>query len=199
MIFYIARFLVSLPYYIGLHPRIRGWKRLHFKGPAILVSNHWSIADPVFIALLCLRPVYYMAKVELFEKPVGAFFMRGLKTLPVEKGDAASLSSVRAAAGLLEKGKIFGIFPEGHRAVLDEMDDMSRGAAFLAARCKVPVIPVYSDPATLRHMHSRMNIGEPILVEDAVRTYGGKPVNAVNQAITDSLQRLRWEQEGIRR
>ena len=96
---------------------------------------------------------------------------------------------------VLDKGKVFGIFPEGRRSVTGELDELERGAAFLALRCKVPIIPVYSDPRTYRKLRINMIVGEPMDAAAIAAAHKGKSVDVVTQAIADKLQQLRLQLE----
>lgn len=194
MLYLLARIIATPVLLLLLRPRIRGYKRLFFKGPAIIVSNHWALTDPVFIGLISPRTVHFMAKQELFESPVARFLlMKGLYAFPVDRR-GTDIASLRKAMEVLKKGEVFGIFPEGHRTATGRMDDLEKGAAFLAVRCKVPVIPVYTDPGTWKHLKLRMEVGEPIDPAEAAKN-GGKAVDAVTEAITDSLHALKLKME----
>ena len=105
------------------------------------------------------------------------------------------MTSLKQAMQVLDKGKVFGIFPEGRRSVTGELDELERGAAFLALRCKVPIIPVYSDPRTYRKLRINMIVGEPMDAAAIAAAHKGKSVDVVTQAIADKLQQLRLQLE----
>ena len=67
--------------------------------------------DPVVIALVSPRIVHFMAKKELFKSKLLALFFKSAFVFPVDRG-TADLKSLKNALKLLEKGKVFGIFPE---------------------------------------------------------------------------------------
>ena len=83
-------------------------------GPLLLASNHRSFLDPFVIGMLVRRPVYYMAKRELFEKRWQAWILNALGAFPVDRGtgDAAAMDTARA---ILERGDCVVVFPEGTR------------------------------------------------------------------------------------
>src|SRR5271170_6774060 len=63
-----------------------GMEHLPRRGPLLLASNHRSFLDPFVIGTLMRRPVYYMAKRELFEKRWQAWILNGLGAFPVDRG-----------------------------------------------------------------------------------------------------------------
>ena len=195
MIYIIGKILLSPILLLLLRPRVRGKRHLWHRGSAILVSNHWALTDPILIALVSPRIIHYMAKKELFENPIARFLlMKGLYAFPVNRKQA-DMTSLKQAMQVLEKGKVFGIFPEGRRSVTGELDELERGAAFLALRCKVPIIPVYSDPRTYRKLRINMIVGEPMDAAAIAAAHKGKSVDVVMQAIADKLQQLRLQLE----
>lgn len=195
MIYVLAKLILSPLAFLLMRPRVRELRHLWRRGGAIVVSNHWALSDPILIALISPRIIHFMAKQELFHNPVARFLlMRGLYAFPVNRKQA-DMASLRQAMDVLQKGRVFGIFPEGRRSVTGELDELERGAAFLALRCKVPIIPIYSDPRTYRKLRINMIVGEPMDAQAIAATHKGKPVDVVTQAIADKLQQLRLRLE----
>ena len=195
MIYVLAKLILSPLVFLLMRPRVRGLRHLWRRGGAIVVRNHWALSDPILIALISPRIIHFMAKQELFHNPVARFLlMRGLYAFPVNRKQA-DMASLRQAMDVLQKGRVFGIFPEGRRSVTGELDELERGAAFLALRCKVPIIPIYSDPRTYRKLRINMIVGEPMDAQAIAATHKGKPVDVVTQAIADKLQQLRLRLE----
>lgn len=89
-----------------------------------------------------------MAKIELFKIPLVAWFLGKLNSFPVNR-DQPGPSSLKTPIRLLKKGEVVGIFPSGTRT--KESVPLKRGAAYLADRAKVPILPaVYEGPESLR-------------------------------------------------
>ena len=63
-----------------------GREHLPRSGPLLLAANHRSFLDPFVIGTLVHRPVYYMAKRELFEKRWQAWILNALGAFPVDRG-----------------------------------------------------------------------------------------------------------------
>jgi 1-acyl-sn-glycerol-3-phosphate acyltransferase len=113
-------------------------ERIPAEGPAVICANHASYLDPLLIALLIRRPIHYMAKSELFDTPALGWIMRGVRAFPVRRG-TADRAAIKRAGALLEAGELVGVFPEGSR---HSAGDAYGGAALIAHRAGVPVIPV---------------------------------------------------------
>ena len=110
-------------------------------GPLLLASNHRSFLDPFVIGTLVRRPVYYMAKRELFEKRWQAWILNGLGAFPVDRGagDGAAMETARA---ILARGDVVVVFPEGTRVHRGPLSTPRRGIGRLALEAGVPVAPV---------------------------------------------------------
>ena len=121
---------------------IEGLEHIPSSGPCLVVANHSSWLDPP--ALGCAirhRQLHYMAKHELFERPLLGPVIRALGAFPVDRGQA-DRRSLRTALQLLEQGRIVCLFPEGTRQDGEHMGEWLVGAAMLALHAQVPIIPV---------------------------------------------------------
>jgi len=196
MLNFIVKFLLTPFFWLLYRPMVKNFGRLFFRGRGILISNHFSLGDPIRLAMVAPRLIHFMAKQELFDTPIKRFFLKSLLAFPVYRKQADMLS-LKQAMGVLEKNHIFGIFPEGRRSLTGELDSFEKGAAFLAIRCNSPIIPIYADPNWKKRGRVRMIVGEPIIPGDIVKTYAGRGVDAVTDAIRDSLQNLKNELERL--
>ena len=91
-----------------------GREHLPRSGPLLLASNHRSFLDPFVIGTLVRRPVYYMAKRELFEKRWQAWALNALGAFPVDRG-AGDRDATQTARAILARGDCVVVFPEGTR------------------------------------------------------------------------------------
>lgn len=147
-------------------PKIIGNKKaLGTKGKVIFVCNHISLIDPVVLALVSPRIIHFMAKKELFSTWIGRLLFKSLFVFPVDRG-AADLKSIKNALKLLEKGKAFGIFPEGRRMVADRMDEFELGTSLISMRSGAPIVPIYMSNDSIRKMKVKMIVGDPIRPEE---------------------------------
>jgi 1-acyl-sn-glycerol-3-phosphate acyltransferase len=120
---------------------VQGRENLPASGGVVLVANHVSYWDPVVIACAISRKVHFMAKSELFNIPVVRYALRISGSFPVRR-DISDRTAIRTAAKLLEEGQVVGVFPEGTRSHSGELLKPNLGAAMLAARAGVPMVPV---------------------------------------------------------
>jgi 1-acyl-sn-glycerol-3-phosphate acyltransferase len=124
---------------VWFRTRVEGADHIPAEGGAILVANHCSNADPLLAALATGRPVYYMSKAELFKGPFGTV-LHAIGQFPVRRG-GADREALHAAAGLIERGQILGLFPEGSRGT-GGFDLLHPGLAWILLHTAAPVIPV---------------------------------------------------------
>jgi glycerol-3-phosphate dehydrogenase (NAD(P)+) len=145
-----------------------GREHLPKKGPLLLASNHRSFLDPFVIGMLVRRPVYYMAKRELFEKRWQAWILNALGAFPVDRGagDGAAMDTARA---ILERGDCVVVFPEGTRVRSGSLGVPRRGIGRLALETGVPVAPVTVIGSEyvrrgwrIRPRKVRLRVGRPI-------------------------------------
>jgi glycerol-3-phosphate dehydrogenase (NAD(P)+) len=118
-----------------------GREHLPRRGPLLLASNHRSFLDPFVIGMLVRRPVYYMAKRELFEKRWQAWVLNGLGAFPVDRG-AGDSGAMDTARMILERGDCVVLFPEGTRVRPGPLGEPRRGVGRLALETGAPVAPV---------------------------------------------------------
>lgn len=106
----------------------------------ILASNHRSNYDPPLVAIHILQQVYFMAKAELFQKKFIGWLMRGFGAFPVERGKGDT-GAIDWARGVVERGGVLGMFPEGHRSPDGKPQRPKSGTAMIAGQTKADVLP----------------------------------------------------------
>ena len=122
--------------------RVRRLGREHIPdGPVILASNHRSFLDPFIVGICLRRPVYFVAKSELFENRLVGWFLNCLGAFPVRRGEADE-HSMQTALALLGRGEAVVIFPEGTRQRTGPLRDPKRGVGRLALESGAPVVPI---------------------------------------------------------
>ena len=167
---------------------IHGAENVPMKGGVLLCSNHIAIRDPFLIAASVRRPVRYLAKKELFSVPVIRQGIRALGAVPVDRGNN-DVAALRTSIDLLKLGEAVSLFPQGHRypGVDPATTPRKNGAALIAYRAKVPVIPVCIKVKNVKYGFLRRKdiyIGKPIPYEELGFVHGG-PVEY--EAATDKI------------
>src|SRR5215208_1893166 len=110
-------------------------------GGVILASNHRSFLDPFSIGCCLRRPIYFVAKQELFKNPLVGWFLNCMGAFPIKRG-AADEESVATSLALLERGEAVVIFPEGTRIRTGSLASPRRGVGRLALQSGSPVVPI---------------------------------------------------------
>ena len=121
--------------------QVRGLENVPEEGSLLVVANHLSLADPPLLGVSLGRQVAFMAKQELFRLPVIGYLLKRLGTFPVHRG-RLDLSAMRRAYRLLEDGTALAMFPEGMRSRTGRLRSAFLGAAQIAVRANVPILPV---------------------------------------------------------
>jgi 1-acyl-sn-glycerol-3-phosphate acyltransferase len=119
--------------------RVEGTERVPRRGPVILASNHDSFVDIPLLAVVTPRPVWFMAKQELFRSAFGRWFFHAVGAFPVRR-DLNDLASVRAGLAVLSWGRVLGMYPEGTRSV--QFLPFLAGSAWMALVTGAPIVPV---------------------------------------------------------
>src|SRR5215210_1946422 len=110
-------------------------------GGVILASNHRSFLDPFLIGVCIRRPIYFVAKQELFRNPLRGWLLNCLGAFPVRRGESDD-ESMATARALLERGQAVVIFPEGTRIRTGSLARPKRGVGRLALQSGKPVVPI---------------------------------------------------------
>ena len=134
----LARLLTRL--LLGSKFHLGGTANLPRSGPLLIVSNHVGAVDPAIIGGWTPRPVWFMAKAELFHG-FWAWLMRGYHAFPVVR-HSPDRTALRRAFGLLKQGSAVVLFPEGHRSETARLLRAEPGAGFIARRSGAPLVPI---------------------------------------------------------
>jgi len=125
--------------------RFHGLSRIPHRGPAIVLCNHISNFDPIFMTQAARRPIHFLSKKENFVNPLKRFIMTSTGQIETHRQTGA-VDAMARAVDVLDAGLLIGIFPEGTRSRNTEPPFLQRGktgAARLAARFPhVPVVPM---------------------------------------------------------
>jgi 1-acyl-sn-glycerol-3-phosphate acyltransferase len=122
---------------------IEGADRVPTTGPAIMCPNHTSVLDSFFLPLALPRRITYVGKAEYMDDWKTKYLFPALGMIPIDRsGGNASQAALDAAQGILEKGELFGIYPEGTRSRSGKLHRGHTGPARLAIRTGAPIIPV---------------------------------------------------------
>lgn len=169
MIYRLLKFLARMILITVRRWDVQGRENLPASGGAVLVANHVSYWDPVVVICAFRRKVHFMAKSELFDIPVIGYVLRIAGSFPVRR-DKSDREAIRTAIRLLEEGQVVGVFPEGTRSHSGELLKPHLGAAMLAARAKVPMIPIALIGTRGFFGRVRMLVGVPIVCRESKKS-----------------------------
>lgn len=174
-----------------------GREHVPAEGPVIFVSNHRSFIDPFILGLCNRRPVYYVAKEELFKNRLLGWFLCSLGAFPVRRG-AADADMIDTAKAILDRGDPVLIFPEGTRIRPGSLAKPKRGVGRLALETGATVVPVairgteaIRKGILIRPRKIRVRIGAPLKFPK-VETATGPLAAAVTDRIWPNVM-LQWE------
>lgn len=146
--FFLKNFVLGPILRVLFRPWIRGKQNVPKTGAAILASNHLSFSDSIFLPLKVSRPVTFLAKSDYFtgkgvKGAVVRWFFKATGQLPIDRsGGKASEDSLNTGLGVLERGLLLGIYPEGTRSPDGKLYRGRTGIARMVLQARVPVIPV---------------------------------------------------------
>ncbi len=175
--------------------RIYGAEKVPQLGPFVAVSNHASDFDPPLLSSCMKRPVAFMAKEELFRVPILKQAIALYGAYPVNR-KAPDRSALKLALNYLESGWATGVFLQGTRTPDGRITEPKLGAALIAAKAGVPLLPV-SLWGTHAIMKKGSAIAKPVpitvrigdLIEPPTST-NRKELEALTQKCTDIINQM---------
>ncbi len=122
--------------------RVEGRENLPDDGGFILLPKHQAWVDVPLVALACTRPLYFVAKEELFHPAPAGWFFRGLGGIPLNRArPLVSRRSLRAVDSLLARGNGIVIFPEGTYYPGRVGPGRAGMVRFVCSRSRAPFVP----------------------------------------------------------
>lgn len=121
--------------------QVKGKDNIPRQGPLLVVANHLHLADPPIVSVSLGRKAIFMAKEELFHHGVFGYILRGVGVFPVRRGQL-DRQALRQAQQVLAEGLPLVIFPEATRSRQAQLQPAFSGAALIAVRNGVPILPV---------------------------------------------------------
>lgn len=140
-VYYGGRFLTRVLLFLFTHWRVRGKENIPGQGPLLIVVNHLNLADPPIIGVSINRKVMFLAKEELFRPGLSGYIVRNYGAFPVRRS-GMNKEAMRKSEQLLAQGMALIMFPEGRRSQGAQLESALSGAALIAARNGVPILPI---------------------------------------------------------
>ncbi len=139
----VARAILTPLFRAGWRIYLRGAEHLPGDGPAIICPNHTSAIDSFLLPSVLPRRITFVGKAEYLDDWKTRHLFPALGMIPLDRsGGDSSRRALDAAAGVLARGELFGIYPEGTRSRDGRLHKGHTGPARLALRTGAPLVPV---------------------------------------------------------
>ncbi len=196
---FLKRFLLGPWLKVLFRPWSEGAESVPESGAAILVSNHLSFSDSIFLPLVLHRRATFLAKSDYFtgtgiKGMLTRLFFGGTGQVPIDRsGGKASEAALNTGLRILREGHLLGLYPEGTRSHDGQLYRGKTGAARMALEAEVPVIPVAMiatfEAQPTGHILPRLRrigvrYGRPL---DLSRYYGMSEDRFVLRSVTDEI------------
>lgn len=126
---------------IFLRLKVEGQRNVPQEGGVILASNHCSLLDPPLVAVASRRPLYFLAKKELFDPPGFGTLIAALHAFPVSRGFGRK--AIEQVLRMLKKERMVLLFPEGTRQRNGKLGKARAGVGMIALKSGKPIVPVW--------------------------------------------------------
>ncbi len=169
--YFVARAFVAGFTTLWTRLRVEGREHIPKTGAFVLAPVHRSIMDTPISSCLTRRRLRFMGKDSLWEKQPAAWILSALGGFPVSRG-TADREALKRCIAVLEAGEPLVLFPEGERKSGPVVQPLFDGAAYVALKAGVPIVPVGIGgseevmPKGSRFIHPRkvrVIIGAPIV------------------------------------
>jgi glycerol-3-phosphate dehydrogenase (NAD(P)+) len=197
IVYWLSRAILQPFFHLYFRLSRIGREHVPQSGPVIYASNHRSFLDPFVIGTIARRPIYYVAKKELFANRFVAWFLNSLGAFPVDRG-ASDVEMLKTAQAILDRGDSILMFPEGTRIRPGSLGKPKRGTGRLVLESGAPVVPVavigtegVRKAWRFRPHKVRIRIGRPLTFPRAEQ-----PSRELAAAVTDRIWTnvmLQWE------
>jgi len=193
---FIARQWARVLLRIAMSPvKLEHAERMQAREPAVYVSNHLSYYDtPVLFAKLPFQ-FRILAKAPLWKIPfIGWYLERSGQVSIDQSSSRAGVASLGRGVKTLQSGLPLVVFPEGGRAFNGQLQPMAAGAAWMAIKAQVPIVPL-----TLVGTYELLPIHVYVLRPRPVKLIVGEPISTVGmttkdaEALTERVKRVIFE------
>jgi 1-acyl-sn-glycerol-3-phosphate acyltransferase len=170
ILYRFVRGLIAIVAKLLFRQTFEGRENIPKDTPFVLAPVHRSFLDFALVAPVTRRRMRYMGKAELWKNKTFGKFISALGAFPVHRG-GADREAIRLSVEVIQRGEPLVLFPEGTRRSGPVVKDLFEGAAFVAARTGVPVVPV-GIGGSERAMQKGKKLPRPVKVHIII----GKPI-----------------------
>lgn len=172
----IVTWLIKIFYRVKIHN-----KQNMPEGSALVVCNHFSAIDPVFILNICSKDIYFLSKNEVANDTFTGKMLIKAGAIPVDRQNP-SMESMLKCIRTLKEGKKLVLFPEGTRnkTGTNELQELKEGAGVFAVKTKSKIVPIIIEKKPRFLRRTNVVVGEPFELSDY---YGVK----VDDTVTENM------------
>lgn len=173
------RVIFRLLAWVLLKQTVHGLEHIPAGGPFLMVCNHLSIVEPPLIFVHCRPQMVMFAADKWQSNPFTRWLAETVGVIWVARGEA-DMTAIKQSLGLLKNGQPMGLAPEGTRSKTGALIQGKTGAAYLADRANVPIVPIAvwgtekfsSNIKRLRRTSVTMVVGKPFRLPPNGRAKG---------------------------
>ena len=186
--FWIMKFITWLPFTLFFPCRIVGKKKFP-KGKAIIVCNHKSNFDYIYLFTKIWRKQFVLSKDSLYKNWFTRWFFSSCGGIAVNR-DNVGLSTIKESLKVLKNEKILTIFPEGTRNKTSEpLLEFKAGASVFAVKSGSPVVPMFIVKRGKWFIFNKVLVGEPIYFDNSFKGEDG--TKRANEIIRQKMLELK--------
>jgi len=140
LLYNIAKCICWIIFKLIFRLKVTGQEDIPQDGPFIIVANHSSLLDPVILGISVRPKVIFIAAAYLFKIGWLGYMLRQLNSIPVQREN--DIKAIKQSLKILKRGGVLGIFPEGGIDRQKNNLPVRAGAAYLATKIGVPIVPI---------------------------------------------------------
>ncbi len=184
-------------FYLIMKMDVQGLENFPLDGSVVIACNHVNNFDVFPMQLSLPRPIFFMAKAELFKFPLMDVALPNLGAFPVYRGEKDAWA-MRHARKVLEHGQTLGMFPEGTRNKGRGLGVAKTGTARLALETKSPIVPmvVTGTDGFFKHFPRRADVTVKLL-PPLLPDPGETPLSLTDRLMFSMAAALPEEMRGV--
>lgn len=196
--FHLARLVFGFIQYLLADLKVNGRENIPPQGPYIVTVNHMSAVDtPIVLLAFPAQKWVFFAGEKWQDHWLWGPLMHWLGAIYINRGEV-DRAAIKKASTAIEEGAVFGTAPEGKRSKVGHMQPAKDGAAYLASRGQVPIVPVgiinsdilFANVRRLRRSKLEIRIGQPYMLPDLGRRARSRDLTAYTHLIMVKIAAL---------
>ena len=150
-----GRWLCRIVIAVCTRRTVEGLENFPEKGPALVVINHLGDADSPLLVSSVPASLDALGKIELYDHPIIGKPLDWYGIIWLHRGQADK-RAIRAALDGLAEGRFIVVAPEGRYSLIGGLEEGQQGAAFLAIKADVPIVPVVVIGTENEHVYGHL-------------------------------------------